>query len=351
MRASALVIRPMEPAEKGEVRGIMRRCFPLLMRPFFSLGGVVLVAQHREDLLGAVVMNRCLCAGGAMTGIISWIFTAPEARGMGVGQALIDRALDHLERQGCDEILAVIEGTNTASSGLFSSRGFSLLSFGQQILRYRWQLPRVWYAAFHVIDIGHFLWRRPASVADSSPALQWLAGLLINTAGVLLALRGGMQPMVLFALALLFGLREGAMRVVGGRSSLGLRHRMWETGLLLSVGIAFLFGGILPVPGSVYPADDRWRYRESLSALGPVALAGMVPALALTLWAFYLGPGGAGSVGQYLLMLGRRLIIFDTLLPFFPFNGYNGRRVYDWSPWTWLAAALSAMTVLLLTAN
>ncbi len=98
----------------------------------------------------------------------------------------------------------------------------------------------------------------------SSPALQWLAGLLINTAGVLLALRGGMQPMVLFALARLFGLREGAMRVIGGRSSLGLRHRMWETGLLLSVGIAFLFGGILPVPGSVYPAGDRWRYREHL---------------------------------------------------------------------------------------
>ncbi len=88
MRASAPVIRPMKPAEKGEVREVMERCFPLLMRPFFSLGGVVLVAQHREDLLGAVVMDRCLCAGGAMTVIISWMFTAPEAGGVGVGRFL-----------------------------------------------------------------------------------------------------------------------------------------------------------------------------------------------------------------------------------------------------------------------
>jgi len=46
---------------------------------------------------------------------------------MGTGQKLIEAALHFFEDKGCEEIMACVEGSNTSSSKLFSTRGFSIL--------------------------------------------------------------------------------------------------------------------------------------------------------------------------------------------------------------------------------
>jgi hypothetical protein len=131
---------------------------------------------------------------------------------------------------------------------------------------------------------------------------------------------------------------------------LTLRYRAWETGFPLGVLIALALGGLYPSPGSYYPSTDRWRYREWVPKLGPVALAGILPTLLFTwgLWAL----GRFGTLGAELslwrnvaAMLGTVLSLLDTVLIFFPLSSYNGRRVWDWKPWLWAVLAVAAVAL------
>jgi hypothetical protein len=96
---------------------------------------------------------------------------------MGTGQKLIEAALHFFEDKECDEIMACVEGFNTSSSKLFSTRGFSILSPGQQFQRYGIRILPLWVRISHYIDIGHFLWVRPRTKQPDNPALQWWCSL------------------------------------------------------------------------------------------------------------------------------------------------------------------------------
>jgi GNAT superfamily N-acetyltransferase len=109
-----ITVRPMRPGEKPEVRKMFRRSFPLLLRLFFSWSPHTLVAERGSKLLGAIVLKTYPLSGGRKGGFVSWIFTAPEARGSGAGQHLIEAALDLFVTQGCDEVAASVEGYNAS---------------------------------------------------------------------------------------------------------------------------------------------------------------------------------------------------------------------------------------------
>ncbi len=95
----------------------------------------VLVAEQNGQLLGATVLKLIPLPRNRKGGLIYWVFTAPEASGMRAGQRLIESATHFFEDKGCDEIMTCVEGINTSSSKLFSTRGFSILSPGQQFRR------------------------------------------------------------------------------------------------------------------------------------------------------------------------------------------------------------------------
>jgi len=58
-------------------------------------------------MLGATVLKLIPLPGNRKGGLVWWVFTAPEARGMGAAQRLIEAALHFIQDQGCDEILAM----------------------------------------------------------------------------------------------------------------------------------------------------------------------------------------------------------------------------------------------------
>lgn len=95
----------MRLEEKKVVHNIMSCSFPLVQRWFFSFTPHVLVAEQNGQLLGATVLKLIPLPGNRKGGLIYWIFTAPEARGMGAGQRLIESALHFFEDKGCDEIM------------------------------------------------------------------------------------------------------------------------------------------------------------------------------------------------------------------------------------------------------
>ena len=348
-------IRPMTPDEKPAVRRIAHRAFPVLARLFFSWGQTVLVALSEGRLVGGIVLETFALADGRKVGFVGWVFSDPNARGIGVGQRLIEAALAHFQAVGCHEVLAGVEGHNSSSSKLFATRGFSILPLGAQWQRYRWQLPKVWWRTLHVVDVGHFLWSRPPAADEGHPVTQWWVTLLVNVLMAWIALRAwvvaGWFASVLAAGAVLVLLtvRWAGMRLAARAQGLEVRYRAWESGFPLSLMIALALRGVYPVPGSLYPVGHDWRYREMVPQLGRMALAGVIGPLALLWLAKALA--SCFPVAQALPSLyavGFPLLVVDVLTPFFPLACYNGRRIWDWSRplWAVLAAVVVALIVL-----
>jgi GNAT superfamily N-acetyltransferase len=356
---SNIYVRPMRLEEKRDVHNIMSRSFPLVQSWFFSFTPHVLVAEQNGQLLGATVLKLVPLPGSRKGGLISWVFTAPEARGMGAGQRLIEAALHFFEDKRCNEIMACVEGYNTSSSKLFSTRGFSILSPGQQFRRYGIGILPLWVRIFHYIDIGHFLWARPGTEQPDNPALQWWGNVLMNALVLLLMLWrwNGFSDVNLTAFiavplicVLFFGVRELAMRLTANGYGLSVRYRAWESGFPLSLAIALAFGGWYPVAGSVYPTKNGWRYRDLIPMLGPIAFAGALSVLLFTwgVWAllhFSVLPPEIKTWINITIIIGKLLALFDIALIFFPFVSFNGRRIWDWNRVVWSVLAAAVVVV------
>lgn len=362
-----MTVRPMNPEESKATTAIARSCFGGFGMLFFDLGTHTLVCVEHDRILGGAALG-VFTAGKHLCGVVKWIFTAPDAQGRGVANRLLAEALRWFDTHGCTDVVACIEGHNTASSNRFADAGFFPVGFGTQAAHFGFALPRVWLGSFHLMDIGHFLWMRNAG--SQSPQAGWargsaawvvtvlvnlliVAGATVRTAGIA-ALSAERWLTLLGSIALLFGVRVAAMALAAKAVNLPLHFRPWETGLVLSSLVGGVFGGVFPVPGSLYPRQIRWRYRELLPRLGPVAAAGAgaLVVLGWGLWAatrvinplavWYAPLAGAAA-------LARVMLLFEVLLPFFPLACYNGRRVLDWKPIGW--AVIAAATVALLIAG
>jgi ribosomal protein S18 acetylase RimI-like enzyme len=355
-KGKRVTVRVMRSQEKKAVGAIMRRAFSPIQQLFFTWKGHVLVAERGGQLLGGTVLDTFTLSGDRKGGIVLWIFTDPAVHGQGAGQALTDAAVAYFEKQGCTDMFACVEGHNTSSNYLWTSRGFGILSPGAQFRRYGLATFAMWYHTFHVIDVGHFLWTRPPADQPDSPLLQWVGVLLMNSLLVWLALwrEAGFQtfnPVILLiaplAMLLFLGARSLAMLGAAKAQGITLRFRAWETGFPLGVAIALAVGGLYVNPGGFYPTSDRWRYSEWLPKLGPVALAGVLPTLLMS-WAL-TAIGRFGNLPPDLVLwrniavlIGVVLSALDIIGAFFPLTCYNGRRLWDWNRWVWGVLAIVA---------
>ena len=353
-----VTIRPMRDDERLHIRAMMRSAFSLLEQCYFEWTPYILVAEQNSQLLGAVVLKLFALPRDRQGGTISWVFTAPEARGQGVGQRLVEAGLDVLERQGCDEILISVEGFNTSSSKLFATRGFGILSPAKQFQRYGLATFAVWARLVHYFETGYFLWARPAPTETDHPTLQWWGTIAANSAvGFLMLWRLGSVEaiarvtwlMLPPTLVLLLGLRYLGMVMMARAQRLGVRFRAWESGFPLSIAIALVFAGAMyPIPGGVYPTTHQWRYRDQLAQWGWIALAGTLPVLLLVWGVWGLSQSDLASPFwrawlDLTLRLGQPLVLFDIAMPFFPFTCFNGRRLWNWNKKVWVLLAGAAI--------
>jgi GNAT superfamily N-acetyltransferase len=352
-------IRPMRDDERLIVRSMLRRAFSFIEQCYVEWTPNVLVAEGDGQLLGAVILKLFALPHHRIGGTISWVFTAPEARGQGVGQQLVEAGLDFLERQGCDEIVISVEGFNTSSSKLFATRGFGILSPGAQAQRYGFATLAVWAQLDHYFEVGYFLWARPAPLKADSVILQWWGTIAANSAIALLMIwrrddARAMEPMMWLAvpliLVLLLGLRYLGMWWVARRQGLQVRFCAWESGFPVSLAIALVFGAMYPIPGGVYPTTTQWRYRDWVPKLGWSAFAGTLPVLLLIGGVSILAQMGTSppSLEGWLnvtLWLGQPLILFDIALPIFPFIAFNGRHLWDWNKLVWGVMAVATAIV------
>ncbi len=368
----ACIVRRMRDDEKGELTRVMRRCFGWFASVLFEVGKAAFVCELDGAIVGGIALSSFRIDRRRVGGIVKWLFVLPEARGRGVASALVNRALGWFEEEGCSDLFTCVEGHNTGSSNRFARAGFRILPFLEQIRMYGIRLPLVWFRTFHMADVGHFLWGRgqddpphgskdaPATHASSGrPRLSagGLAGttLVLVLAGLLTAWRQGqgfsastLWHLLLVAVGLM-GLRMGAMTLAAAWLRLPVVYRPWETGLLLSAIVPLLSGGVFVAPGSLYPSPRDWSYQEWLPKLGPVALAG-AGALLLGGWGlqvirWVVFPEASGPFLALALFYARAVVLFDVLFVFFPFAGFNGRRILDWRVGIWAVLAVATVAL------
>jgi GNAT superfamily N-acetyltransferase len=141
------------------VKTLAGHAFPPPGSAFFPSSPNALAAERGGELIGAVVLRTFGLTGGRKGGVMFWLMTDLEARGLGVGRRLVEAALRYFDGQGCGEVLTGVEGYTTSSANVLAACGFTIFSLGEQLRRYGLLgtfLLR--HRTSHLGDVGHFLW-------------------------------------------------------------------------------------------------------------------------------------------------------------------------------------------------
>jgi ribosomal protein S18 acetylase RimI-like enzyme len=352
-RENTLTIRPLRDDEKANFVALAKRSLPHVMEQLtFGTSPDSFVVERAGEWVGGLVL-KTHTFGGKRWGEISWVFTAPEARGIGAAQALIDHALAFFDEHKFDGVYTYVEGDNPSSFKLFTTRGFARAPFGDQWARFGFNLLPMWFTSNFVFATAHFFYIRPMQPQPYRGALHMASAILFATVCLTFGFWLWNVPFgvgVLFALLasiVFIGGRAAAMLLAARAVGLPSRFLMTEPMTFIALFVGFS-SGLVPIPGGVYPSADDWRQRDVRDKLGIIGFAGAAFVL-VALWLLLLLnraaalPMGFAQVAQPFILLA----IFDVLLPFI--KGYAASRVWNWSKpaWAVLLIALVGLFVAL----
>jgi hypothetical protein len=192
----------------------------------------------------------------------------------------------------------------------------------------------------------------------TQPFLQLVASLVLHIPIVMLLLLRILEssqwsPVMTYRLsavvAFLILARLSAMWSVARYRGIAVRYHMWESGFLLSAGVAGLFGFLMPVTGSMYPKEALWSVREFKGPLASMAVAGLMLQAVIVLAAVWatsvVSDPRALAWLWWIRRAGAWFLLTDGLLPMYPFTAYNAARIYRWSRTAWVISAGFSLAV------
>lgn len=357
----ALEIRVFQPGDAPELRQIVRQVFSLFERISFHITSNTLVAVDHGRVVGAVVLKFLETGSRGRTGIVSRIFVAPDYTRRGVGARLRDAALDVFSDNECAHVLANIDRDNTNSTNLFVAAGFDPMGPGSIVSIFGFQSIRILRHTAHILDPGYALFIRRGKASTpvaTQPGLQLVASLVLHIPIVMILLLRILEspqwsPVMTYRLsavvALLTLARLSAMWLVARYRGIAVRYHMWESGFLLSAGVAGLFGFLMPVTGSLYPKESFWSVREFKGPLASMAVAGLILPAVMVLGAVWatsvVSDPRALAWLWWIRRAGAWFLLTDGLLPMYPFTAYNAARIYRWSRTAWVFTAGFSLAV------
>lgn len=87
--------------------------------------GTVYVAREGKTVLAMVsVLESVSTAEGGRAGLLEDMVVRPEARGRGVGKALLDHAVDRSRDKGLLRLTLLTDSDNATARGLYAQAGF-----------------------------------------------------------------------------------------------------------------------------------------------------------------------------------------------------------------------------------
>ena len=360
--------RPLAAEDSGGIARLAARTFPRSLAVFVRAGYEGFVVDGADGLAAAVLVRVIALPGDRRIGFVAWAMTDPAYQGRGLAPLLARLGIARLEALGCDTVITEIEGHNAASEGAFRKLGFRRIGPGAQVAAFGLLgAARLRLAIGYSADPGHFIWQRGAAPTPTAEGRERALAWAINGVFALLALAmgsglllggtpalpsGGEAGFALLGVVLLLGAREAAMRMAARTRGLAVSYRAWDSGLGITAAVAVLFGSLFPLPGSVYPAAEDRRARDAGPGLATAALAGAVAVAMLVGLALWAGTSLAGTVvataAAGVLVVGKPLLLFDTLMAFPPFHAFNARRIYEHNRGIWVAMAATGVLLFLL---
>jgi len=139
--AGSLIVRPVRPPDAAAWLRMRQDLWPdqsgahdADIREFFSgscAADEVLVAEHNGALSGFVELSLRAYAEGCETSPVAYLegwYVSPDARGTGVGRALLNAAEMWGRAQGCTEFASDTEAGNASSADAHRALGFEDVS-------------------------------------------------------------------------------------------------------------------------------------------------------------------------------------------------------------------------------
>lgn len=344
-------IRLMKNNEADIVLNLLKSSFPLTHSMFCNLTRHVLVAEFKGKIIGGVVLKMFNITKKKL-GMISWIFTTKEARGKGIASKLVDKSISYLKKRGCREILACIDGLNTASSKLFAKKKFRANSLFTQIKRWGLDYFSVLKESNQLFSLGSFVWTYPKKSLkehkwfDVSISIfsNFLIGLLIFLSPLSFWIKSSLLG-IFFSLVLIHLVRFFSAKIASFNLKTKVLFRSWPSGYFFSLFLG-IFGVYFPMPGNFYPKRSTWVYQKYKNSLAKISISAVSGLLLLVGVSSYF----ASSIAFFntLKYLGLSVLLFDLLLVFHPFKNLNGRRIYDYNKTTWFLFLLASISLFFL---
>jgi len=135
-------IRPYDSADEDAVVELWRRCD--LLRPWNDPRRDVarkLTVQRESFLLaveGDAVLGSVMAGYDGHRGWVNYLAVDPDARGRGIGRALMAQAERGLLELGCPKVNLQVRATNAAAIGFYRRLGYlddDVVSLGKRLLR------------------------------------------------------------------------------------------------------------------------------------------------------------------------------------------------------------------------
>jgi ribosomal protein S18 acetylase RimI-like enzyme len=123
LEAEQAALRPLWPETQGLEEPIAASVAGLIG----SSDAIVVVGTIDGVPLGflvATVEGMLDRAGGRRVGVVRYIFSTDAARGVGIGQAMFDLAVDELREREIDVFDAVVSPGHRLAKNFFESQGF-----------------------------------------------------------------------------------------------------------------------------------------------------------------------------------------------------------------------------------
>jgi GNAT superfamily N-acetyltransferase len=326
-----------------------------LARRVFGFGSGLIVPSNPKwgiyalngngEMVGGVILKRI----GKKAGMIDFIFVDAAGRGQGLGPELLRRSLDELVSAGCEDQLALIRDDNTPSWNMFAREGFSIPSWFRGI--YPYSLFGFLYLFFMTFaNTGYSLWLRSKASNPAPEALEETAihrhgplrGILISLLLAIIAAAGVGRfgrvgwAWLISAAAMIIG--TGLLRILFSfpfaRRYGKLRYQNAHGGGPWSVGLGLL-GAWWPHFGMWVPREHIWHFSRFKGFEGSAAFAAWMATL-VAYATTYLVPWP--GISESLRALFTPVLIYQAL-PFIPFEGMDGYRVFKWSR-GWYSAGL-----------
>ncbi|AEV29663.1 acetyltransferase [Sphaerochaeta pleomorpha str. Grapes] len=360
MQETTYTIRLLQDGEEPELLALMRATFePSMEKIFYIHPASTLVAEYDGQLVAGINLDIYPVNKNTKMGYIGWLYTASSHRGNGLAGKLIEQALPFLKEQGCTDVCACVEGDNPSSFKQLVRQGFSILSLKEQVQLFRFGILKVYRHASRFFDMGYFLYHYcladpSETLSEQTPAKAFALTLLGNTVLWVVCLKGwnllhlvgmftgnpqwasgltegfngplvGGLPVVLLLVPPLFLIiRTLAMELSAKIQKIDLVYKGWDTAWITAFLSSFLIGFPFPVPGNLYIEGNDWDTKTMQPKLTMLARTSQLA----------IGIGCLFFADSFALRYPLTLLALDTLFFFYPFCGFNARRLHFGGPAT-----------------